>query len=107
MSEAIIVRELSVRVVTGDTVYRYERGFSGIYAEVISSDPSLVSALTAAHQEGAAITVRCAMLDVVGQVTKTQPGDPSPRFIISVDDLVYRKPTPTRAMVRRRRSRSA
>jgi hypothetical protein len=67
-SNIIVVSELAVRVVTGDTCYRYENGFSTIYAEVAAEDSTLAQQLSEAQKDGRVVTLRCAMLDRLGEI---------------------------------------
>ena len=48
--------------------------------------------LSFAQKYSQIITLRCAMLDVTGKITKSHTQDDSEVFILSVDDLAYRKP---------------
>ncbi|HWY39469.1 MAG TPA: hypothetical protein VNX27_01620 [Chthoniobacterales bacterium] len=88
----IIVPELAVRVVTGDTCYQYENGFSAIYAEVAAEDSSLAQQLSEALKDDRIVTLRCAMLDVVGKVSKCNVASGVKTFILPIEDMTYRKP---------------
>jgi hypothetical protein len=88
----ILVPELAVRVVTGDTCYRYENGFSAIYAEVSAEDSPLAEQLAAAQKTGGVVTLRCAMLDVIGTIGKPLDDATGKTFVLSVQDMTYRKP---------------
>jgi hypothetical protein len=63
-NNVIVVPELVVRVVTGDTCYRYEDGFSAIYAEVTTDDSTLAEQLRHVEENSSVVTLRCAMRDV-------------------------------------------
>jgi len=91
-NDTIVVPELAVRVVTGDTCYRYEGGFSAIYAEVITENPLLAAQLSEAHKAGGVITLRCAMLDVTGKIGRPLDDTTGKTFVLSVVDMTYRKP---------------
>lgn len=91
-SNIIVLPELSVRVVTGDTCYRSENGFSAIYAEVATDDAALVEQLRHAQDEGTVVTVRCAMLDVTGTIGARRDDAGVERFVLSIEDMAYRKP---------------
>ena len=86
------VSKLSVQVLTGDTCYPHENGFSAIYAEVIAEDSGLIEALASAQKEAEVITLRCAMLDVTGRITNLISEEGVNRFVLSIDYLAYRKP---------------
>jgi len=91
-NDPIVVPELAVRVVTGDTCYRYEGGFSAIYAEVIAEDPILAEQLSEAEKAGGVITLRCAMLEVIGKIGRPLDDTTGKTFVLSVEDMTYRKP---------------
>ena len=88
----IVVPKLCVQVVTGDTCYRHEDGFSAIYAEVAAEDASLAECLTQAQQERRVVTLRCAMLDVVGRISTCKVISGTKTFVLPVEDMVHRKP---------------
>jgi hypothetical protein len=89
----IVVPELAVRVVTGDTCYRYENGFSAIYAEIAAEDASLTEQLSQAQHDGRVVTVRCAMLDIVGKISKCSVSSGVTTFVLAIEDMTYRKPS--------------
>ncbi|MBO0696664.1 MAG: hypothetical protein J2P56_11275 [Verrucomicrobia bacterium] len=91
-SSIIVVRELSVRVVTGDTCYQYEKGFSAIYAEVNTQDTALIEQLRHARDEGTVVTLRCAMLNVTGTIGPRRNDGGVEKFVLSIEDVAYRKP---------------
>jgi hypothetical protein len=88
----IVVPQLGVRVVTGDTCYPHENGFSAIYAEVAAEDASLAEQLSQAQQDGRVVTLRCAMLDVVGKISKCSVISGVKTFVLLIEDMTYRKP---------------
>jgi hypothetical protein len=91
--DIIVVPEVAVRVVTGDTCYQYENGFSAIYAEITAGDGSVAEQqLSKAHHDGCFVTVRCAMLDVIGRITKCSITSSAKTFVLPIDDITYRKP---------------
>ena len=92
ISTVIVVPELTVHVVTGDTCYRYENGFSAIYAEVVTDDPTLADQLRHAAEGGGVVTLRCAMLDVAGLLRVRREDGGGETFVVPVEDLTYRKP---------------
>jgi len=95
MTDRIItVPQISVKVVTGKTCYPGENGFSVIYAEVTPQDDKLQRQLSQAQQSKLTVTLRCAMLDVTGRINRVQEGAPDV-FVLSIDELDYRKPQPT------------
>ncbi len=91
-SNIIVVPELAVRVVTGDTCYQYENGFSAIYAEVAAEDSALAQLLSQAQKDGGVITLRCAMLDVVGKISKCNDAAGVKTFVLPIENMTYRKP---------------
>jgi hypothetical protein len=90
--EVIIVPELSLQVATGETCYPDESGFAAHWAEVSTADPNLVRSLSEVARQKRRVLLRCAMLDVIGRVTKQEQANGVSRFIVSVDDLTYRRP---------------
>jgi hypothetical protein len=93
MSEPVVVEQLSVRVVTGKpSEDPYGQGFSAIWAEVVVTDRVILGQLNDAKREKTPITLRCAMLDVTGCVTKSTRRWASTKFVLAIDDLRYRKP---------------
>ena len=88
----IIVPELAVRVVTGDTCYQYENGFSAIYAEVSAEESMLAQQLSEAQKTDRIVTLRCAMLDVVGKISKCKVVSGVKTFVLPIEDMTYRKP---------------
>ena len=92
-TKILVMPELSVQVVTGETCYSSEGGFSAIYAEVAPDDASLVSELSEVHERGEVITLRCAMLDVTGKITKCRTEGGKRVFVLWIEDMTYRRPT--------------
>jgi hypothetical protein len=98
MSEAkavdpIVVPDLTVRIVTGPpSDDPHGQGFSAIYAEVEISDKALIERLTSAKGDRTSLTLRCAMLDVCGPITKSVPATKGIKFVLAVQDLCYHKP---------------
>ena len=86
--EPVLVPELAVRVVTGETCYAGEGGFSGVSAEVTAKDPEAVRALRVATH-GGEVVLRCARLEVVGRLTKNEKVEGGERFVFIVSNLVY------------------
>mgnify|MGYP001548204302 CR=1 FL=1 len=86
------VPELAVDVATGETCYSRENGFSAISARVAPEDAQLAENLTHAQKHRHIVTLRCAMLDVTGKITNCLSVDGKKSFVLSVDDIVYRKP---------------
>jgi hypothetical protein len=92
-SDPIVVPELSVHVVTGEAADDpHGQGFSAIYAEITTNDPVLIDKLSNSKQVRSTITLRCAMLDAVGLITKSTLNVGTSKFVLSVEDLRYRKP---------------
>ena len=91
-NKIILVPTLKVEVVTGDTCYRGEGGFSSISAKVASDDANLVGTLSRAQDRGDAITLRCAVLDVTGKITNCISDGGKRIFVMVIDDLTYRRP---------------
>jgi hypothetical protein len=92
--QPIIVSDLTVHSVSGPTCYRGEDGFSALTAQVKTNDAALVNQLRQAADEGGTVIVRCATLEVEGQVGKQQftSGRAKDPIGLSVDDLRYFKP---------------
>jgi len=88
----LVVTELTVRVVTGDTCYPGENGFSSIYAELTLDSSAVIEQLSRAQKDREPITIRCAMLDTIGKITKYRLNHGRHVFVQSIDELVYRKP---------------
>ena len=93
MKEPIVVPDLSVRVVTGSPADDpHGQGFSAIYAEILTADAALLRIFSTAKQSRESIVVRCAMLDVIGPITKETHESGCTKFVLSIEDVVYRKP---------------
>ena len=95
MKDPIVVPELSVGVVTGSPADDpYGQGFSAIYAEIVTADPTLLRVFSTAKHSRESVVVRCAMLDVIGPITKEtrERFRRRTKFVLSVEDVVYRKP---------------
>ena len=90
--ELFVVPDLSVRVVTGDTCYPNENGFSSISAEVAPADSNLAEQLSRVQKSRQVVTLRCAMLDVTGKITNSLSKDGKKVFVLIVDDMTYRRP---------------
>jgi hypothetical protein len=86
------VPELAVKVVTGDSCYPRENGFSSIVAKVAPEDGRLADKLAQAQAGKVTVTLRCAMLDVTGKIANSLSEGGKKVFILNVDDLIYRKP---------------
>jgi hypothetical protein len=69
MNQPIIVPQLTVQVVTGDTPYSREDGVSSLSAELIPEDSQLIDQLASAQKRRQVVTVRCAVLDTTGRIT--------------------------------------
>jgi len=67
-STIIVVPELAVRVVTGDTCYRYETDFLRFMLRWVHKIPVLRSNYPK-RKDGDGVTLRCAMLDMTGNIT--------------------------------------
>jgi hypothetical protein len=91
MSQVEVMDELSVHVVTGETLYAGENGFASMWGEAKTNDPAVRVRLQNAIAGEHAVTLRCAMIDVIGKIRQKEAGDES-RFIVSVNDLTYRNP---------------
>jgi hypothetical protein len=92
MKQPIIVQQLTIKVVTGDTPYAREGGFSSLFAEMTPEGPQLIDQLASAHQSRQAVTLRCAMLDTTGRITNSIQEAGKKKFIQVIDDITYRKP---------------
>ena len=109
--QIIVVPELTVRVVTGETCYPGEGGFSSHSAETSPQDPELIEKLTTARQTKEKITLRCSTLDAIGTISNIRTEDDTKIFVLWVDDIIYRNPaknkkSPTRnwSLLGKRRS---
>ena len=91
---SIVVANLRVESVSGPTCYAGERGFSALIAYVKADDSAIVEQLKQAANDGSAVVVRCATLEVEGIVGKYQftSGGTNAAIAIKVDDLRYFKP---------------
>jgi hypothetical protein len=93
MSEIIRVKNLSVRVVTGDPSNDpYGQGFASILAEFETDEKELVEQLLDIRNKNAVTTIRCAMLEVTGRITNTNDMNRPMKFILSVENVLYHKP---------------
>ena len=91
--EVIVVPRLDVSVVTGEPKDDpYGQGFSAIFAAIETSDADMASRLRAVHRSGDTVTLRCAMLDVTGPITKVDRNSGVTKFILSVRQVCYRDP---------------
>jgi hypothetical protein len=89
----ITVKELIVRVVTGDpSKDPYGQGFSAIWAEAVVNDRSGIELLAEAKERHVFVTVRCAMLDVTGPITKGEVDGQSYKFVLAVEEMTCRNP---------------
>lgn len=88
----IQVPALSVEVVTGETCYPGEGGFSSISATIAPKDADLARQLSQAQKRGDVITLRCAMLDVAGKITNCISDAGKQVFVMVIDNLTYRRP---------------
>jgi hypothetical protein len=67
-------------------------------------DATEVERLMGAKERRASVTLRCAMLDVTGQITKDEVEGRSHKFLMAVEGVTYRKPKhPWEGVVYRRR----
>jgi hypothetical protein len=86
------VPTLTIHVVTGETCYPGEGGFSATYAEVVPDDASLARHLSHARETGEVVTLRCAAIGVTGKITNCRRKLMKKIFVLSIDDLTYRRP---------------
>jgi hypothetical protein len=92
---AIIVDNLMVKSVSGSTPYPNENGFSSISASVTAKHQELETELTKLKERKEAVTLRCARLQVTGQISNIRIIDGKKNFVILIDDLEYLKPSTT------------
>ena len=93
MADRIItVQKITVQVATGDTSYQAEDGFSSIFAELAPDDANLQRQLAQVQKNDIVVTLRCAMLDVTGKITNSISENGAVLFVLSIDDMTYRKP---------------
>jgi hypothetical protein len=90
-TKILLVPKLTVQVVTGDTCYPGENGFSAHYAEIAPENSSLVEQLSDARNHGHVVTLRCASLDVTGKITNCRSESGRKVFVLVIDDMTYRK----------------
>jgi len=94
IKQLFVVPNLTVKVITGESCYPHESGFSAICAEVALEDSALAKKVADAQKGRQVVTFRCAMLDVSGKITKSRLEGAKTVFILSIEDLEYRKPAP-------------
>jgi hypothetical protein len=87
--QQITVTNLRVESITGPTCYRGENGFSALTAYVKCDDVEISKQLRHAADTGTGVVVKCAQLEVEGDVGNLQfAADAAKREIaISVDNL--------------------
>ena len=90
-NKILVVPKLTVEIVTGETCYAGENGFSGHYAEVTPEDSSLTEQLSDAQRHGQVITLRCSTLDVTGKITNCRQEGGRMVYVLWIDDMTYRK----------------
>ena len=94
IKQLFVVPELAVKVVTGETCDSRENGFSAICAEVVIEDSPLAKEVAYAQKNRHYVTFRCAMLDVAGKITNCRAEGGKTVFVLSIEELEYRKPGP-------------
>jgi hypothetical protein len=92
-NKIILIPTLTVEVVTGDTCYPGEGGFSSICAKIEPVDANLAGQLSHVQERGDVITVRCAMLDATGRITNCISDGGKQVFVMVIDNLTYRRPS--------------
>ena len=90
-NQIFTVPELTIKVITGKTCYPAEGGFSATYAELAPDDARLVGQLSHARETSEVITLRCAAIAVTGKITNCRRKLTKKIFVLSIDDLTYRK----------------
>jgi hypothetical protein len=100
MSEPIVVPNLVVEVVTGDSLMDHGGGFLGIFARVVLDEPATMELLETRRQAGEVVALRCARLEVVGRITRRASENGKTTFVLSIEDLKFRDVEP-RPIVRR------
>lgn len=91
-NKILVVPKLTVEIVTGETCYAGENGFSGHYAETAPEDSSIVEQLSEAREHGHVVTLRCSCLDVTGKITNRRSESGRDIFVLRIEDLTYRRP---------------
>jgi len=86
------VASLTIEVVTGETCYPNENGFSSIHASTKPTSLEQIDSLLEARRTRTPITLRCAMMDTTGRITNVLEKDGKKEFIQSIDDITYRNP---------------
>jgi hypothetical protein len=90
------VASLTLEVVTGETCYPNENGFSSIHASTTPKSQEQIDVLLEARRSRSIITLRCAMLDTTGRITNVLEKDGKKEFIQSIEDITYRNPQKSR-----------
>ena len=91
--QPLIVTYLRVESVSGPTCYADEGGFSALTAYVRSDDPEIVNQLRKAAGERNRVIIRCAKLEIEGNVGNLQVEADGMKDLIAIniDDLRYFK----------------
>ena len=89
-STMIVVPELAVRVVTGDTCYRYETDFLRFMLRWVHKILVLRSNYPK-RKDGDGVTLRCAMLDVTGNITTLSVRSGVKTFVLPIEEMPYQK----------------
>ena len=93
MLETIVVNELTVRVETGDPEDDpYRQGFAAIFAEIDTDQNDVAVQLKRAELDRCPVTIRCATLEVSGEISKSRNLGSKTRFVLSVENLVFHPP---------------
>jgi hypothetical protein len=97
IKQLFVVPELAVKVVTGDTCYSREDGFSAIYAEIALDEGTLSKEVAYAQKSRHFVTFRCAMLDVAGKITNSRIEGGKTVFVLSIEEMEHREKEPNQA----------
>ena len=93
--EVIIVDNLTVESVSVSTPYPKENGFSSISASITAKHEELEAEFTNLKERKEAVTLRCARLQVTGQISNIRTIEGKKNFVILIDDLEYLRPSTT------------
>jgi hypothetical protein len=91
--DVFVVPALNVRIESGsaeDDPHR--QGFAGAVAEATIDDVAMLDALARAKGSRDVVTLRCAMLDVSGTVSRLERAPNGTTVHVAIDDVVYRRP---------------
>jgi hypothetical protein len=89
MTQVILVPALRLEAASGTTLYPGENGFSSVWGEVESDAPALTDTLDQKVVDGVAVSLRCGMLEVTGQLREHELKDGRRHYRILVREIRY------------------